>query len=88
MANISVLKLVFHPKVNEQITPKIFRFKTSLKDDFSKWVFANSITLTPGTVTIRIEGDEFVCHALTGEMADSLPGDMEKRIAAVFEPGQ
>ena len=62
------------------------RFKTHLKTDFAKWVFANSITLTPGTVTIRIDDDEFYVHAISEYTAKGLEGEMEKRIAAVWEP--
>ena len=84
LANIHVLKLAFSQ--NERAThPRIIRFKTSLKSDFARYVFANSITLTPGTVTMSLVGDEFVVHAIDKAVADELPGEMEKRVAAVFD---
>lgn len=86
VANLSVLVLVFRPNLKQHITPTVYRFKTRLTDDFAKFVFATSITLTPGTITIRIVGDEFVVHGLTRAMAESLPGDMEQRLIRVFEP--
>lgn len=85
LSNVYVLRLVFLPKIEEALDPTLFKFKTSLKDEFSKFIFANSITLTPGTVTLRITGDEFLVHAISAKLAKSLPGDMEKRIARVFE---
>jgi len=85
LANIYVMILTFHPNVEEALDPRIFRFKTVLKTDFAKFVFATSITLTPGTVTVRVTGDEFIVHAITGRMEAGLPGDMERRIARVFE---
>ena len=84
LANIHVLKLAFSQ--NDRAThPRIIRFKTSLKSDFARYVFANSITLTPGTVTMSLVGDEFVVHAIDKAVADELPGEMEKRVAAVFD---
>ena len=69
LANIHVLKLAFSQ--NERAThPRIIRFKTSLKSDFARYVFANSITLTPGTVTMSLVGDEFVVHAIDKAVAD------------------
>jgi len=62
-ANIAVAKLVLRPKMT--IQPHIFTHKTKLKSDVLKVLFANSITLTPGTLTIDIIGDELVIHALT-----------------------
>ena len=47
--------------------------------------FANSITLTPGTITIyATDYGEFHVHAIDAKSGDSLPGDMERRIARVF----
>jgi multicomponent Na+:H+ antiporter subunit E len=57
-------------------------------------VLANSITLTPGTVTLDVDGDDYVIHALTRASAASLgtsdsPGPMVRRIAAIFaRPGR
>jgi len=85
-ANIYVFSLAMHPRMRELIEPRVIRFKTSLKTDFAKFVFANSITLTPGTVTVRVDGDEFSVHAISPRTADTLPGIMQDKIKAVFEP--
>jgi multicomponent Na+:H+ antiporter subunit E len=86
LANIYVLRLALRPKGLGDARPQVVRFKTRLRTDFAKWVFANSITLTPGTVTIKVDGDEFLVHAISERTAKGLEGEMEQRIAAVYEP--
>lgn len=86
LSNLHVFYLAFHPKVNEMIRPRIISFRTKLGSDYAKFVLGNSITLTPGTVTLRIEDDQFVVHAITRKAASALPGDMERRVQQVFEP--
>lgn len=69
-ANIAVAKLVLHPRM--KIQPHIFTHKTKLKSDVLKVLYANSITLTPGTLTIDIIGDDLVIHALTNDAQQDL----------------
>jgi multicomponent Na+:H+ antiporter subunit E len=83
-ANIQVLKLSFASSVEHELSPRVVEFRTSLPDDFSRFVLAQSITLTPGTITIRVDGDRFIVHALTEDMAMGVPGDMETRLLALF----
>ncbi len=49
--------------------------------------FAQSITLTPGTITVGLYEDEFTVYALTRSSAESLPGDMERKVARALEAG-
>jgi multicomponent Na+:H+ antiporter subunit E len=93
LANLQVAWIVLHPNALDMIDPHIFRFKTKLTRPMSKVLFAQSITLTPGTITINIhrddngdQPDEFAVYALTREAAASLPGDMEERVAKALEP--
>ena len=87
LANLYVLRIALRPAGLGDLRPQVVRFKTHLKTDFAKFIFASSITLTPGTVTIRIDDDEFFVHAISEYTALGLEGEMEKRIAAVWEPG-
>ena len=87
LANIYVAKLALHPRMNELIFPHIVKFRTRLKSDMAIMTFANSITLTPGTITVLIEDDYFYVHALDLPLADSLPGEMEERVAKIFGEG-
>ena len=87
LANLHVFKLAMTSAGQAEMAPRVVKFKTKLKSDFAKFVFANSITLTPGTITIQIKGNQYVVHAISEAVAkDLLTGEMEKRVAAVFEP--
>jgi len=85
LANVNVLMLSFTRRVDRVLEPELVHFKTALKSDFAKFVFGNSITLTPGTVTLSIKGDHFTVHTLMPAFAAGLPGEMERRIATVFD---
>ena len=69
-ANWGVLKIVLNPK--SKIEPKMVYFKTDLKKDTSKVALANSITITPGTITVNVSDDVFCVHAMDASMADGI----------------
>lgn len=82
LANLHVAYLVLFPK---NIQPKMIHFKTYLTDDLALVTLANSITLTPGTITVDIEDGEFCVHVLSDRFAqDLLSGKMERRVAHIF----
>ncbi len=86
LANLHILYLVFHPRMMDLIDPEIVRFDSTLKKEISLVTFANSITLTPGTITmyVSVEG-AFQVHAIDKASGEPLPGEMERRIARAFE---
>jgi len=86
LANLHLLYLTFHPRMMELINPKIIKFDSRLKSDVSRTTFANSITLTPGTITIYagVMGT-FAVHCIDDKSGQSLPGEMEKKIGKVFD---
>ena len=61
-SNIAVIRLIMKPDVD--IEPRLVRVPVDLRSGLARCVFANSITLTPGTVTVDIENDGFLVHAL------------------------
>ena len=84
-ANLHVTYLVFHPRMMELIDPRIIKFRSKLKSDLALVTFANSITLTPGTITVDISLDgDFKVHAIDKASGEPLPGEMEARIAKAF----
>ena len=85
LSTLHVTFLALHPKMKDQIDPTIVTFKTKLKTDIAKVALANSITLTPGTITVRIEDQIFYVHAISRKAAAGLPGEMEERLLNVFE---
>jgi len=87
LSTIHVAFLALHPKMLDNIDPTIVTFKTKLQSNIGRVALANSITLTPGTITIRVEDDIFHVHAISRKAAAGLPGEMEDRLARVFEKG-
>lgn len=85
LANVHVLRLVLHPRMMDLIDPQIVRFQSKLKKEMALVALANSITLTPGTITVNVSVDgEFKVHAIDKECGLSLPGEMEGRVARAF----
>jgi len=86
-ANLHVFRLAMTRQGGQEIKPRIVTIKTKLKTDFAKFVFANSITLTPGTITMLIRGDVFHVHTMSQFLEDDLrEGAIERKVAEVFEP--
>lgn len=86
-ANLHVLKLATTSKGYQEMSPRVVTFETILKTDFAKFVLANSITLTPGTITMLIRGKVFHVHTMSQFLEDDLlTGSIEKKVAQVFEP--
>ncbi len=64
------------------ISPTLVRLRSTQKTDVGRTVFANSITLTPGTLTVEAGRDEFLVHALTRSGArDLASGEMDRRVS-------
>lgn len=82
-ANIDVAVRILHPRL--PIRPQLMRFRTGLRNEVAQVLMANSITLTPGTVTIDLKDGEFLVHSLhpatTGAI---LSGELERAIAPIF----
>lgn len=85
LANLHLLYLAFHPRMMGLINPKVIEFKSKLKGDVSRTTLANSITLTPGTITIYsgVMG-KFVVHCIDEKSGAELPGEMEDKISRIF----
>ena len=65
-----MLKLILSPRLTPE--PRLVRFRTDLKSGLAKVMLANSITLTPGTITVTVEGNEFLIHCLDEELAEGI----------------
>lgn len=78
-ANIEVTKLILRPKLS--IRPRMIRVRASQSTELGRVILANSITLTPGTVSVDMQGDRIWVHALSFEGAEEdLSGDMDRRV--------
>lgn len=83
-ANIAVVRLALAPDLN--IKPVLTRVASEHGSDLARATFANSITLTPGTVTVEVEPAGFLVHALDESFADQEAfRDMERRSVAAAD---
>ena len=69
-AYFCVLRMILSPRLVPE--PMLVYFKTDLKTNMAKVILANSITLTPGTITVSVEGDVFCVHCLDKELAEGI----------------
>ena len=83
-ANIAIIPKIL--TIEEEMDPIIVKFRTSLKSDFTRMLLANSITLTPGTITVSLEEDEYTIHCLDTSLAEGLENsDFEKALKKLDE---
>lgn len=84
VANIDVLKRIFRPGKN--ISPQLFELPLTQKSDLCRVIYANAITMTPGTVSVNVNKKTITIHSLSieaardlcsGRMARALPEDYE-----------
>jgi multicomponent Na+:H+ antiporter subunit E len=81
----TVSRIIINPRL--PISPRLIRVKMTQKSDVGKVTYANSITLTPGTISVDLEGDEILVHALTRESAADLEaGEMDRRVSRFEKP--
>jgi multicomponent Na+:H+ antiporter subunit E len=82
-ANVEVAILVLHPSL--PIEPSMEKFQPAVPGSLPVTTLANSITLTPGTITVDVRGNDFYIHALTGSAREALfDGGLERAVRFVF----
>lgn len=86
LSNLSVARVILDPKL--PIHPRMIRVTAGQKTEVGQVIYANSITLTPGTVTLDVRDGQFLVHALTTESAAGLEsGEMDRRVSHLEENG-
>ena len=83
-SNIQTAKVI----IMKSEEPELFSVKASQKTNEGKVTYANSITLTPGTVTTQIKDNVFEVHALTKEFGDSVRSSEMDRMVTWLEKGK
>lgn len=83
VANIDVIKRVY--TVEETMEPVIVKFKVNLKSDMTRVLLANSITLTPGTITVALEENEYTVHCLDESLAEGLESSVFVKLLEKYE---
>ena len=84
LAGFYMAYIIIHPRM--PVEPYVLKFKADLPNTQAKVILGNSITLTPGTLTVDIEGNYFTIHALAPKSYESLVNDeMPRQVLALFE---
>ncbi len=71
IANFATLRIICSSL--REAEPVLVQFDTNFRDDTSRVMLANAITLTPGTITVSVEGGSFTVHCLDSSFAEGLP---------------
>jgi multicomponent Na+:H+ antiporter subunit E len=75
-----VALIILHPRL--PVSPTLVRFEPSQRTAIGLVTHANSITLTPGTITVEADHHQFLVHALTRDVAEGLAGsEMDRRVS-------
>ena len=82
-ANIAVIHMIVTQR--EVVEPVIVRFRTSLRTETARVILANSITLTPGTITVSLEGDEYEVHCLDKSLVEGIEDSMFVKLLEKME---
>ncbi len=82
-ANIIVFKMIYSAKY--QLEPAIVSFKADLHSTFARVLLANSITLTPGTITVSLKDNEYTVHCLDKELAQGIDSSVFVQLLTKIE---
>ena len=83
VANFAVLRIILdHEKL---IHPVLVRCRTGLKTEFCRFLLANAITLTPGTITVSVQDNELTVHCLRKDMLDDTEHGLVVRLLQRLE---
>lgn len=81
MSGWTVTRIILDPRL--PISPTLVRFRPTQKTDVGLTTHANSITLTPGTISVEVGRDELLVHAVTEAGAEGIRGgDMDRRVTS------
>lgn len=86
-SSLQVTKIILNPSL--PIKPTLITYRSHLKHQAAIVLLGNSITLTPGTITVEVNGNQLMVHAINEASGDDLTsGRMERKIAEVFGEGK
>lgn len=82
-ANLAVFKLIYTAEY--ELEPAVVHFKTDLQTTFARVLLANSITLTPGTITVALTDNEYTVHCLDKELAEGISSSVFVKLLTKIE---
>lgn len=83
IANFATMKLVLSS--HYAVEPVLIEFETHLNTSTAKFLLANSITLTPGTITVSVEGNKFTVHCLDKTLAEGIDDSVFVKLLTKLE---
>ena len=83
LANFATIKQIC--SAGRVVEPVLIEFETHFKSDTSRFLLANSITLTPGTITVAVDGDKFIVHCLDKTMAEGIESSVFVKLLEKIE---
>jgi len=83
ISNFKIMAIILFKHI--PITPAMTEVRVELKSEMAKTILANSITLTPGTITVKVEGNVFTVHCLSGEMIEGIEDSAFVRLLKKME---
>ncbi|MDE6220997.1 MAG: Na+/H+ antiporter subunit E [Lachnospiraceae bacterium] len=83
IANFATMRLIC--SAGRVVEPALIEFETHFRNDISRFLLANSITLTPGTITVAVDGDKFIVHCLDKTLADGIESSVFVRLLEKIE---
>ena len=87
MSAVQTLRFVWSAK--EEVEPQLVSFHTKVKTEAGRVILANSITMTPGTITVDVRDDLFLVHCLDNSFADGIDdSEMQKRVCHLEKEGK
>ncbi len=82
LSSVYVSKAILSP--SRHLDPELFAFRSAQQGELPKFILANSITLTPGTLTVDLEEDRFLIHSLSDKTKqDLMSGEMQRKVARI-----
>lgn len=86
LSGLHLSYLILHPRL--PISPRLFPHRVRLGNEQAVMLMGNSITLTPGTVTVEADEEELLVHAMDDKSAEDVAtGRLERKVTAIFGPG-
>lgn len=82
-ANLTVFQMIYCAEY--ELEPAVVRFRTDLRSTFARVLLANSITLTPGTITVSLTENEYTVHCLDKELADGIASSVFVKLLTKIE---
>ena len=85
-SNLEIARIILNPRL--PVSPRLLRVRASQRTAVGQVIYANSITLTPGTISLDLREGQILVHALTADSAAGVEsGDMDRRVSSLESVG-